>query len=263
ASPGPSAHDPLARPKAHGSTGLWTGRPVLRASCCTTTWDHLNASRPMPLFRGSKASPVAPRSATARFLKVYRCDIFARLIGCPLVSDPRSSLRRFRTIQVFFDDRLRIPCDHRSRPHLRVLCCQSKRPRFGPTPCIAGRTAMTFNRAWLLLAAFFVNPLGPASADVITDWDERAVAFIQPRMVPPAAYRAMAIVHIAMFDAVNLIEPRYRAYSAQLPATRQTSKEAAAAAAAGAVLTNLVPEAASDIQAALQNYLSGLPENEA
>jgi hypothetical protein len=122
---------------------------------------------------------------------------------------------------------------------------------------------MTFNRAWLLLAAFFVNPLGPASADVITDWDERAVAFIQPRMVPPAAYRAMAIVHIAMFDAVNSIEPRYRAYYAQLPANRQTSKEAAAAAAAGAVLTKLVPEAASDIQAALQNYLSGLPENEA
>ena len=122
---------------------------------------------------------------------------------------------------------------------------------------------MTFNRAWLLLAAFFVNPLGPASANVITDWDERAVAFIQPRMVPPAAYRAMAIVHIAMFDAVNSIEPRYRPYYAQLPAKRETSKDAAAAAAAGAVLTKLLPDAASDIQAALQNYLSAIPESEA
>jgi PAP2 superfamily/Vanadium chloroperoxidase N-terminal domain len=122
---------------------------------------------------------------------------------------------------------------------------------------------MTFNRAWLLLAAVLVNPLSPAWADVITDWDERAVAVIQPRMVPPVAYRAMAIVHIAMFDAVNAIEPRYRPYYAQLAADRQTSKEAAAAAAAGSVLIKLVPEAASDIQAALQNYLSGIPESEA
>jgi PAP2 superfamily/Vanadium chloroperoxidase N-terminal domain len=122
---------------------------------------------------------------------------------------------------------------------------------------------MTFNRAWLLLAAVLVNPLSPAWADVITDWDERAVAVIQPRMVPPVAYRAMAIVHIAMFDAVNAIEPRYRPYYAQLAADRQTSKEAAAAAAAGSVLIKLVPEAASDIQAALQNYLSGIPDSEA
>src|SRR5207253_481682 len=63
------------------------------------------------------------------------------------------------------------------------------------------------------------------------------------RMVPPVGYRAMAIVHIAMFDAVNSIEPHYRPYHAQLPATRETSKEAAAAAAAGAVLTKLLRRA--------------------
>ena len=83
---------------------------------------------------------------------------------------------------------------------------------------------MTFNRAWVLLAAGLVNPLSSAWADVITDWDERAVALIQPRMVPPVAYRAMAIVHIAMFDAVNSIEPRYRPYYAQLAADRQTRR---------------------------------------
>src|SRR5260370_3759803 len=105
--------------------------------------------------------------------------------------------------------------------------------------------------AWLAINA----PMS-ASANVITDWDEKAVAFIQTRMVPPAGYRAMAIVHIAMFDAVNSIEPRYRPYYAQLPATRETSKEAAGAAAAGAVLIKLVPDAAADIEAALKSYLS-------
>jgi hypothetical protein len=122
---------------------------------------------------------------------------------------------------------------------------------------------MTFNRAWLLLAAFLMSPVSAASADVVTDWDEKAVAFIQPRMVPPVAYRAMAIMHVAMFDAVNSIEPLYRPYYARLPATREISKEAAAAAAAGAVLMKLLPDVASDIQASLQNYLSAIPDGAA
>ena len=122
---------------------------------------------------------------------------------------------------------------------------------------------MTPIRAWLLLAACLVSPFTTASANVVTDWDEKAVALIQPRMVPPVAYRAMAIVHIAMFDAVNSIEPHYRPYYAQLPATRETSKEAAAAAAAGAVLTKLLPDIASDIQAALKSYLLAIPDNDA
>ena len=118
-------------------------------------------------------------------------------------------------------------------------------------------------RAWLLPAVFLMSPLAAASANVVTDWDETAVTFIQPRMVPPVAYRAMAIMHIAMFDAVNTIEPLYRPYQAQLPAPPDTSKDAAAAAAAGAVLTKLLPDAAPDIQAALTNYLAAIPESDA
>ena len=81
--------------------------------------------------------------------------------------------------------------------------------------------------------------IGPVSADVITDWNEKAIAFVTPRMTPPAAQRAVAMVHVAMFDAVNAIEPRYRPYLVQLPAPATASKEAAAAAAAGAALQRL------------------------
>ena len=122
---------------------------------------------------------------------------------------------------------------------------------------------MTLNRAWLLLAACLMTPITTASANVVTDWDEKAVALIQPRMAPPVAYRAMAILHIAMFDALNSIEPRYRPYYAQFPATQDTSKDAAATAAAGAVLVSLLPEVASDIHAAVQNYLAAMPDSEA
>lgn len=112
--------------------------------------------------------------------------------------------------------------------------------------------------AWLAVGASM-----SASANVITDWDEKAVALIQPRMVPPVAYRAVALVHVAMFDAVNSIEPVYQPCYARLPAKRETSKEAAAAAAAGAVLIKLLPDVASDIQAALRGYLLAIPDSDA
>jgi hypothetical protein len=122
---------------------------------------------------------------------------------------------------------------------------------------------MRSNPAWLLVAALLMNPLATASANVVTDWDETAVAIIQPRMVPPVGYRAMAIVHIAMFDAANSIEPAYRPYHAHLPAAPDTSKDAAVAAAAGTALKKLVPDAASDIQAALTSYLATIPDSDA
>jgi hypothetical protein len=122
---------------------------------------------------------------------------------------------------------------------------------------------MRSNRAWLLVAALLMNPPVVASANVVTDWDETAVAIIQPRMVPPAGYRAMAIVHIAMFDALNSVEPAYQSYHAQLPTVPDTSKDAAAAVAAGTALKKLVPEAASDVQAALTSYLATIPDSEA
>jgi hypothetical protein len=77
------------------------------------------------------------------------------------------------------------------------------------------------------------------------------------------AVRNIAILHAAMFDAVNSIEPRYKPYKVRLPATPDTSKEAAAAAAAGAVLIKLVPDAAADVQSTLTSYLASLPDGEA
>jgi hypothetical protein len=81
--------------------------------------------------------------------------------------------------------------------------------------------------------------------------------------LPVLAVRNIAILHIAMFDAVNSIEPRFKPYKVRLPAPPDTSKEAVAAAAAGAVLIKLVPEAAADVQSTLTTYLATLPDGEA
>jgi hypothetical protein len=135
-----------------------------------------------------------------------------------------------------------------------------------PNSTAQGQTreaAMLGKRGWGLLALLLCGPVTTAAANVITDWDEKAVGAVQTKMPPPAGYRVMAIMHLAMFEAVNSIEPRYKPYKSSLPATPDMSKEAAAAAAAGRVLRKLVPDAAADVQAAMTSYLASLPEGDA
>ncbi len=100
-------------------------------------------------------------------------------------------------------------------------------------------------------------------ADVITDWNEKAVTFVTPRMPPPQAHRVTAMVHVAMFDAVNSIERRYRPYLIQLPAAPMTSRETAAATAAATVLIGLHPAAADELKTALDAYLVAIPNGAA
>ena len=125
---------------------------------------------------------------------------------------------------------------------------------------------MLARREWILLLTLLLTaPITGASGNVVTDWDEKGVSVVQTGTVfpPPTAFRTMAILHVAMFDAVNSIEPRYKPYKVRLPATPDTSKEAAAAAAAGAVLVKLVPDAATDVQSTLTSYLATLPDSDA
>jgi hypothetical protein len=118
--------------------------------------------------------------------------------------------------------------------------------------------------AWLAVGA-----AAPACANVITDWDEKAIAAVAPLAsvpspyTPYAAYRMMGIVHAAMFDAVNSIERRHRPYLVQLPADPATSKEAAAAAAAAAVLATIDAKTADAMKVALASYLASIPDGAA
>ncbi len=95
----------------------------------------------------------------------------------------------------------------------------------------------------------------PCYADVITDWDAKASA-----MASPAALgeRETAIIDIAMFDAVNSIERKYRPHLVREENVGGASAEAAAAGAAATALEKLHPQAATDIKSALNDYVSGL-----
>jgi hypothetical protein len=100
---------------------------------------------------------------------------------------------------------------------------------------------------------------GAGHADVITDWNERAMAAGQAaRDGTPVYAKNIAMTHIAMFEAVNSIEGRYRPYRARLPAAPGTSPEAAAAAAAHGVLARLYPAQAAELDKALAASLAAV-----
>jgi hypothetical protein len=119
---------------------------------------------------------------------------------------------------------------------------------------------------WLAaLAAAFIFTLGstPAPADVIMDWNAKADAIATQKALLPVPHgRALAMLHIAMFEAVNAVEGRYAPYKLSLTADRNTSKEAAAASAGYHVLIALYPDEKDDLDKALVAMLAGVAEGD-
>jgi hypothetical protein len=111
----------------------------------------------------------------------------------------------------------------------------------------------------LLAGSLLVSLYGAVRADVIADWNETAVnAGNTARVGGFPTARNIAMVHLAMFEALNSIEPRYTPYRARLSADPGASGEAAAASAAHAVLVRVYPEQAPELDKALQVSLSAV-----
>jgi hypothetical protein len=120
-------------------------------------------------------------------------------------------------------------------------------------------------RTTLLAGLLAASLLGTAArADVIMDWNAKADAIgIDKQLTNVPNARGQAMLHIAMFEAVNAIERRYAAYRLNLSADRTTSKEAAAASAAYEILFALYPDLKPDLDATLAASLSGIADGEA
>ena len=59
---------------------------------------------------------------------------------------------------------------------------------------------MSMHLRWVASIMILTGLGGPVSADVITDWNEKAVAVVaKHRLLPPQAERVIASVHVAMF----------------------------------------------------------------
>jgi hypothetical protein len=119
-----------------------------------------------------------------------------------------------------------------------------------------------FRRAVLL--AVIATATAAARADVVMDWNARADAIAaEKRVMPPPLARTFALLHVAMFESINAIERRYQPYKLDLIADRITSREAAAASAAHAVLSELFPDQKASLDADLARDLAAVPEGPA
>jgi hypothetical protein len=98
----------------------------------------------------------------------------------------------------------------------------------------------------------------PAAADLVTDWNLTTLA-----AQIPTNTRTLAMVHLAMFDAVNAVSPEYQSYAVSGPAAGDVSPEAAAAGAAYGVLIRLLPTQQALLDAALAASLAPIPDGPA
>lgn len=94
---------------------------------------------------------------------------------------------------------------------------------------------------WLLVSAVAIALSGQAHADAVTDWNATAGGVAARFGAPQQQARAMAIVQIAVHDALNSIDRRYDAYAIVPAASPAASPQAAVAAAARGALLGLLP----------------------
>jgi hypothetical protein len=118
-------------------------------------------------------------------------------------------------------------------------CAMTFRLRDATRDKMSPRRPMPSIRNFLVPALLLAAPAG-AYANVITDWDEKAVSIVQgnapapPPLLggPAGGTRIMTVVHIAMFEAVNAIEQRYDSYKLGTKPDPGSSQQAVAAVAA-------------------------------
>ena len=126
----------------------------------------------------------------------------------------------------------------------------------------------------LLLAATAVAVLSganpaPAMADAtkpvsqVVQWNRTLLVIVRTPGAQPATIhptRSFAIMHAAIYDAVNAIDGTHKPYLVRLSASHFASQEAAAAAAAHEVLVKLYPSFRATLDTQFQQALAQLPK---
>jgi membrane-associated phospholipid phosphatase len=95
--------------------------------------------------------------------------------------------------------------------------------------------------------------------DIVLRWNQVALDLIRAeRTPPPAAARNLALVHIAIYDAVTAIYQTHRPYRFEVRLREPADPIATVAIAAHRVLIDLYPRQAATLDAALDATLAGV-----
>lgn len=114
-----------------------------------------------------------------------------------------------------------------------------------------------------LLSLFLALSIGTRAAgdDAVARWNRAAIEVGAKayELDPLTESRTLAMMHVAMHDALNAVERRYAAHTSSPAAAPGASPDAAVAAAAHGVLSALLPDARTTFDAVLEETLSGVP----
>jgi hypothetical protein len=110
----------------------------------------------------------------------------------------------------------------------------------------------------------------PARADTVTDWNTTVFTALTAPVTaggagqsPPVSTIHLAMVHGAVYDAVNAIDRRYQPYLISPKAKRWYSKDAAAATAAYRVISAILPAQQMKFDMAYATSLAGISAGKA
>lgn len=101
------------------------------------------------------------------------------------------------------------------------------------------------------------------TGDAVITWDNVAIDVLRADRTLPGptwASRTLAIVHAAIYDAVNGIDRSYQPYIVRGPAPRGASIDAAVAQAAHDVLVAIYPQQTAFVDGELQDSLAEVPD---
>jgi len=105
-----------------------------------------------------------------------------------------------------------------------------------------------------------------AGEDEVSRWNRVATDTTAASEIggnPLAESRILAIVQVAVYDAVNSIDPRFEKYAAKLPAQRGASIDAAIASATCATLVELILSCRTALDKTMKKTLAAIPEGNA
>lgn len=140
------------------------------------------------------------------------------------------------------------------------------------TPALRGLLVAVRSERWLarfalLGVAALLSLAAPVSAgaDTVTDWNLYAseALVVTANQPPPLAVGNLAMIHGAVYDAVNAIDGRHEPYLGAPSAQSWYSKDAAATAAAYRVLVNVLPAQHASHEARYLASLAAIPEGSA
>jgi len=126
------------------------------------------------------------------------------------------------------------------------------------------RSAMGVLLRTMALSALILLGAAVVRADTVLDWNITALKTTAAAPFnPPVESRNLAVVHAAMFDAVNSIIGEFHGYAVEFGAPKGASADAAAAAAAHFALVKLYPEQQTILDIAFAVSLSSISDGPA